>query len=364
MTRKALAAIAVVALLAGCGGGSGPPSGTPATGTHRGVLLTYRAIPLAAPLSAATMDRVVVDVRRRLDALGAQPETVKRTGATVRVTVPATTKSAVGGDAIGQPGRLAFYDWERNVIGPDGKPAPLDPTVTGGSSAGAPGAGTHNRYTAVRLAAKRQPVAAADTPPSQGQLYLVDPATKQVVAGPATTRSALAGAVPGGHAPSGARVVKVSAGTIVVRAESRGGGAQTDQSYVLADRPALTGADVTNPGVSVDDVSHQVAVTFNFTPAGARRWQAVTRAIARRGAASQGLSGAGNQHFAIVLDDEIIAVPFIDYKQNPNGINARNGSQIEGGFTRDSARRLMAILTAGSLPVRLQLLSTRPVRLP
>jgi hypothetical protein len=42
-----------------------------------------------------------------------------------------------------------------------------------------------------------------------------------------------------------------------------------------------------------------------------------------------------------VLDNELISVPFIDFQQNPDGIDARNGSQIEGGFTisRPSAWR-------------------------
>ena len=35
-------------------------------------------------------------------------------------------------DEVGKTAQLYFYDWEPNVIGPDGKPAPTEATVTGG----------------------------------------------------------------------------------------------------------------------------------------------------------------------------------------------------------------------------------------
>ena len=47
------------------------------------------------------------------------------------------------------------------------------------------------------------------------------------------------------------------------------------------------------------------------------------------------------QHFAVVLDNQLITVPYIDYKQNPDGIDASiNGSEITGSFTITTAQNL------------------------
>jgi SecD/SecF fusion protein len=50
---------------------------------------------------------------------------------------------------------------------------------------------------------------------------------------------------------------------------------------------------------------------------------------------------AAAQHFAIVLDNRLVSVPYIDFQQNPDGIDARNGSEIDGGFTASSAQHLV-----------------------
>jgi SecD/SecF fusion protein len=93
-------------------------------------------------------------------------------------------------------------------------------------------------------------------------------------------------------------------------------------------------------------------------------WQDVTRQIAQRGQAAQ-LPGtpvqAAAQHFAIMLDNQLISVPFIDFKQNPDGIDGVNGSQITGGFTISSAQRLANLLKSGALPVKLDLISQSQV---
>jgi len=62
-----------------------------------------------------------------------------------------------------------------------------------------------------------------------------------------------------------------------------------------------------------------------------------------------------------VLDNELVSTPFIDFQQNPEGIDARNGSQIEGGFTIQSAQELANVLKTGALPVQLELISSSQV---
>ena len=90
----------------------------------------------------------------------------------------------------------------------------------------------------------------------------------------------------------------------------------------------------------------------------------MTREIAQRGLSLQvpGQSpDASFQHFAAVLDDEIITAPFISYVDNPDGIDGRQGSQIEGGFTISSAQDLAKLLKTGALPVKLELISQSQV---
>ena len=67
------------------------------------------------------------------------------------------------------------------------------------------------------------------------------------------------------------------------------------------------------------------------------------------------------QHFSVVLDNQIITAPFIDYTDNPEGIDPTTGSQISGGFTLTSAQNLADELQSGALPIKLELISHRSV---
>ena len=60
------------------------------------------------------------------------------------------------------------------------------------------------------------------------------------------------------------------------------------------------------------------------------------------------------QHLAIVLDDHLANVPFINHEQVPDGIDGHDGVQIQGGLTPDRARQIAAILDAGPLPATLE----------
>lgn len=140
-----------------------------------------------------------------------------------------------------------------------------------------------------------------------------------------------------------------------------------DKWFVLNDDPALLGTDIKNPEQNYDNGpagSGQPIVTFDFTSKGRKIWQDVTRDIAQRGQDNQ-IPGAdplaSAQHFAIVLDDELISTPYIDYQQNPDGIDASSGSQISGGFTLTSARNLADLLKTGALPIKLELISQSQV---
>ncbi len=167
--------------------------------------------------------------------------------------------------------------------------------------------------------------------------------------------------------------VHVNPGTVVVQAspEVDANGNVTVASpnswYVLDDKPVLTGADITNPAATTDTSpggTGQPIVTFGFTGKGGKVFQGVTKAIAQRGQEAQlpGVTKAqAEQHFAIVLDDQLITVPFIDYTSNPDGIDPTNGSEIQGGFTLGSAQNLAQELQSGALPIKLALVSESQV---
>src|ERR1039458_3665334 len=67
------------------------------------------------------------------------------------------------------------------------------------------------------------------------------------------------------------------------------------------------------------------------------------------------------QHFAVVLDGQLITVPSIDYTKYPEGIDASTGSEISGGFTLESAQALANELQSGALPIKLALISRSQV---
>ncbi len=132
---------------------------------------------------------------------------------------------------------------------------------------------------------------------------------------------------------------------------------------MLKDDIALRGTQIRNPEQNFDQGaagSGQPIVTFDFSKKGREIWEKTTREIAQRG--RENLFPGSNpqsaaQHFAIVLDNELVSVPFIDFQQNPDGIDGRNGSQIEGGFTISSAQELSNVLKTGALPVKLEPIS-------
>jgi len=154
---------------------------------------------------------------------------------------------------------------------------------------------------------------------------------------------------------------------VLLRAQKPADGPEPNSWYVFQDDVALQGKEIKDPEQSFDQGasgSGSPIVTFNFSDRGRKTWESVTREIAQRGQASVGILQTGDQalqHFAIVLDNELVSSPTIDFQQYPEGIDGRNGSQIEGGFTIQTAQELANILKTGALPVQLELISSSQV---
>lgn len=219
---------------------------------------------------------------------------------------------------LAAPGRLEFYDWEASVLTPNGKTVASqlqaqDPTalkISQGSGTAAPGetgAGCLSLNVALTLAAK-EPASLA-------------PVLVQAISPDAT-----------GHPPG---VQDPTAGY-----------------YVLRGRPALSASDITNPRESKDPNTGAPDVTFGFTTAGARAFQVLTKTIARRGDQISGLGNTLNQHFAVVLDNRLIEVPFVDYKVYPDGVSGENGADLSG-VSAQSAKDIAILLRHGPLPITL-----------
>jgi SecD/SecF fusion protein len=352
-----------------------------------GVELVYQAKPTAqSKVDAESLNRAIDIMRKRVDQLGvAQPE-IQRSGADeINVALPNVKNAERAEQEVGKTAQLFFYDWEPNVIGAEGKPAPSEATVTGGANAGAAQFGL-SQYQAVQRALKRPPeLRKTDTTwskgctPAQaggciyGDWYLLEPAHEKVLRGPEETQKNLYADLKG--VPKGAKLkaVRVNPGTVLVRARAieSAAGKVTQKSpkswFVIKDDPVLTGADVKNPTQSFDEGSGGTGapnVTFGFTGHGQSVFQNVTKEIAHRGQEAQ-LPGVGKeaaqQHFAVVLDEQLITTPSIDYTKYPEGIDAATGSQISGGFTITSAQELAQELQSGALPIKLQPISNSQI---
>ena len=291
---------------------------------------------------------------------------------------------------IGEAGRLYFYDWEPNLIGPErkigGHPGRVPPAAAlhkanrewrvadrgtrMPANARLISAGAFpDAYGAVRLASEQKPLkhcaaCSASTP----RFYMFDSSpTHKLIAGPFSAKAELRDAV-GRRQRHNDIVLKVPVGTTIVSEQpnSRTGEIITTAEpgwFALRDRPGLKGPDILNPNQEVDEVGLPT-VTFGFTAKGRVAFERLTRKIAKRGRAvaigpvdgygAEALSG----HFATVFDGEVKTRPIVDFADFPHGIDGRTGAQISGGFPNmRAAQDFVTTLKIGGLPINMALLS-------
>ena len=210
----ALVAVALVLALARESQRRAPGRSRPATASR----CTFRV----EPSGAAAAERTAQVMRERLAAAGVDDARVSVSSpGGLTVTAPAADREAV--TALAQRGQVAFYDWERSVLGPDGAPAPADPSVTGGPDAGAAGALT--------------------------------------------------------KAEAEARASRSPGGRVVAREAGR-----SDGWFALGGEPALTDADIAGAEPAVDRTTQEPAVMVELTAGGHAAFADLTRDLARRGA--------------------------------------------------------------------------------
>ncbi|MGI8623785.1 MAG: protein translocase subunit SecD [Solirubrobacteraceae bacterium] len=331
-----------------------------------GVALVYQAKPTKQQptITQASLDRAVDIIRERVDSLGVAEPGVARSGRDqVEVNLPAVKDAQRAADRVGTTAQLYFSDWEKNLLDESCKTNP--DTVNGGTTQ-IPGF-----YNAVKRAAKCPAYNSPNTTTASetrfyGFLKNHQPVNDRL---PETDPTKLWQDQPGGGKPPGAEAIKVNNGILVVRADTQTlpngkPGPKPDAWWILRDEPALSGKDITNPKQNRDQSTNEPDVTMEFTDKGRREFQQVTRDLANRGsdnALSRQNADASSQHFAIVLDNELVSVPTINFVENPDGIDGQTGAQISGSFSTQSAQDLAKFLEIGALPIRLELISRSQV---
>src|SRR3954449_222305 len=319
-----------------------------------GVQLVYEAEPTAQQptVTPEALQRALDIMRQRVDAYGVSEPELARIGSNlIEVSLPGVKNAERAANQVGSTAQLFFYDWEANLLDENCK---TNPTQSDGGTAPVTGL-----YQAVKQASKCKPQKPG--PESQTPLYYAfDKVSKRPFNNgqPSTSeQDATADLTPAQKAR--AEVVQVPTGVRVVRASKPDAkSAPPDSWWVMQDRPALSGTDIKNPEQNFDQqAGNQPIVTFDFTGKGRKAFHDITRRIAERGAdnAPPGASADNaSQHFGIVLDNDVVSAPFINYRENPDGIDGSTGAQISGGFTIQSAQDLAKTLKIGALPIKLE----------
>ena len=365
--RSVIILVAVLALIAGSVWTLATKPTTLGLDLQGGVQLVYEAnpTPQVPEITPEALERSLDIMRERVDQFGvAEPELLISGNNQLELNLPGVDDPDRVAEQVGTTAQMFFYDWEPNVLDQDCQTNPDQ--VNGGQR---PITGLYN---AVERASR---CTATDLDPRPGQrpsFYAFDEISKRLLAGgPGEFDRAEVLDEVDEELRDRVEVLEVPAGAVVVRDEKGSVPAtapKPDRWWVIRDRPALSGTDITNPEQNYDQgVGNEPIVTMEFTDEGRRAFQRTTQAIAERGLDNAALNGgltdpiAASHHFAIRLDDELISTPYINFRENPEGIDGSNGASISGGFTIQSAQDLAALLKVGALPVELDLISRSQV---
>lgn len=361
--------------------------------------LVYRVEATAASsVSAPALRRTIEDLNRRLAAIPhSRARITSLAGDLIKVRVSTSDPARVQA-AIGQPAQLVFYDWEADTLLPNGKPVasalakgtPLARRISQGTAADPPGSlsqatGAMTLYEAAMLASRQPYRPATDNSRFGTEYYLFGaPGSRAcmvaaraagrptrvpqhcLLAGPLdlnphTTTTAAVQKLEAGLPEverAGSRVLAIKQGTIVVQGTSKNPaagpalGTASARYYVLRDHVALSGNQITAPHAGIGP-SGQPTAQFSLTHRGTLEFKRLTAGLARRGELASTGSQRLLQHFAAVLDNQLITVPAVDYAVYPDGITGP--IYLPTGSTA-SANQLARLLRIGALPLKLRLL--------
>src|SRR3954452_24475164 len=362
--RHLLVLLIVLGLIAGSAVVIGTMSTKLGLDLQGGVQLVYQGKPTPPRKSvdAESLQRSLDIMRERVDAFGVSEPELARTGADqIEVNLPGVKDAERAAQQVGSTAQLYFYDWENNVLDENCK---TDPTQVNGGQQPVSGL-----YNAVKRAAKcpaqndgNNKAAAAS------RFYAFDKVSKKPFNNGLpddSSKSAVEGLTAAQK--DRAEVLEVKPGILVLRDEKpKPTAPNPDSWWIIQDNPGLSGTDIKNPEQNFDQRGgNEPIVTFDFSDKGRKAFQQITRRVAQRGADNANPLNpdptANSQHFAIALDNELVSTPFINYQENPDGIDGSTGAQISGGLTITSAQDLAKILKIGALPLKLTEISRSQV---
>ena len=380
--------------------------------------------PNSPEITPEAIDDAIETIRKRTDALGVSEPEIQRAGEDqISIGLPDVDNADRAIEQVGTTAKLQFYDWEPNVLGDRGPDQPytgsrsLFEAVEIAAKAKpkaeatdvAPGGvedEIEQRFGGDEERIRQYYDDANNT--ANDKYYLFSPDQK-LISGPDSTceelladfegvegpsrpddaipkgsecREALT-AIPVGDAaaetgqssnrdsgpPAKSQVLKVPSGIVVIEAEPGENQPETVKNYyVLEDDSELSGSDIKNPEQNTDQNTQEPIVTMEFSDEGREAFAAVTRRIAQRGAevllppgASEEQRQGALQRFAITLDNQIVSLATIDFRENPEGIDGRTGAQINGIGDLGQTQDLAESLRIGALEIDLKLISQTQV---
>jgi len=329
-----------------------------------GVQLVYQGkpTPQQPQVTAEALQRALDIMRDRVDAFGVTEPELARTGSDqIEVSLPGVADAERAAQQVGSTAQLFFYDWEKNVLDEDCRTN--DTEVNGGQQA------VTGLYNAVKRGSDCKPQRDSNNNAAAApRFYAFDKVSKRPFNRglPSESRAAaLENLEPAQR--ERAEVLEVPEGVLVLRDEKPSAEARDpDRWWVIQDNPGLSGTDIKNPEQNFDQRGgNEPIVTFEFSDKGREAFQKITSEVAQRGADNANPLNqdpiASSHHFAIALDNELVSIPYINFRENPDGIDGSTGAQISGGFTIQSAQDLAKILKIGALPLRLELISRSEV---
>src|SRR6478609_4630013 len=336
-----------------------------------GLEVVLKAVPPPGKTcDSACMDRSVWIMRSRIDKLGvAEPEIRKQGSNQIVIQLAGVHDVNKAAQIIGTTAQLQFYDFENDTVAPVSNDGAHHVIATGS---------LYDLLSKVK----------ADTKKGASSYYLFN-AKKKPVAGPEQTRDRLLSAtLPTGRklngtVPKGFTVLAVPPKEIVISCDQATTGCQGVQQADAAvptvyylfkydpNNPTNPIPEATGEDLKLSDIAADIStqgqgnvVHLGFTGAGRKKFHDITRAEAQRGAqdaAAAGQTGSDAntiqqfaQHFAIVLDGQLRSTPYIDYKQNPDGIDPFNGAEISNISSIGEAKDLALVLQTGALPVKFE----------
>jgi SecD/SecF fusion protein len=332
-----------------------------------GLEVVLKAVPpKGKTCDSACMDRSISIMRTRIDKLGvSEPEIRKQGSNQIVIQLAGVHDPGKAAQIIGKTAQLQFFDLEEDVTGPS----------TDGAGHVVADPSLYNLLSQVQADAKK------GTPTA---FYVFNPKTKKLVAGPEDSRAKLLDTPRfNGKLPKHLKVLVAPHGTTVVTCQVASGCIGVPNTttaptvYYLfkyqPDNPTDPIPEATGADLKLSDITADIStsgqgnvVRLGFNGEGAKKFHDITRAEAIRGSNAANAAGQGGssdlntvtqyaQHFAIVLDGDLKSTPYIDYKQNPDGIDPTGtGAEISNITSFGEAKDLALVLQTGALPVKFE----------